>query len=89
MSISITEFENVFKANHKRLCNLAYRIVNDKDSAEDIVLNVFYKLWGQRNEIQIETSIVGYLHKATTNTSLNFIETNNRFRKFHQNKTNY
>ena len=78
MPVSPVEFEQLFKSNHKSLCNVANRIVNDRNFAEDIVQDVFLKLWNLRNEINIETSIKAYLHKATANTSLNFIQKQNR-----------
>src|SRR5688572_17948144 len=78
MILSITDYETLFRSNHKNLCNAAYRITNDKDSAEDIVQNVFLKLWNQRNEIDIKTSILGYLYRSTTNAALNYLETTKR-----------
>lgn len=78
MILSISEYENLFKSNHKNLCNIAYRLTRNKDSSEDIVQNVFLKLWNSRNEITIETSLGGYLYKSTTNACLNFLESNRR-----------
>lgn len=82
MTLSVSEYENIFKSNHKKLCNTAYRIIRDQDSAKDIVQNVFLKLWDCRNELNIETSLEGYLYKSTTNASLNFIERNQRHLRF-------
>ncbi|MDO8998433.1 MAG: RNA polymerase sigma-70 factor [Bacteroidota bacterium] len=78
MTLSVSEYEELFKSNHKKLCNTAYRITHDKDSAKDIVQNVFLKLWDKRNEINIGTSIEGYLYKSTSNASINYLETNKR-----------
>lgn len=74
MILTLPEYERVFKANHKTLCNTAYRITRDIDSAKDIVQNVFLKLWDKRHELKIESTLEGYLYKATANASLNFIE---------------
>lgn len=82
MTLSVSEYENMFNSNHKRLCNAAYRIINNKASAEDIVQNVFLKLWQQRNEINVQTSLGGYVYKATINACLNYLETNKRHLKY-------
>ncbi|MBI2721759.1 MAG: RNA polymerase sigma-70 factor [Bacteroidetes bacterium] len=74
MTLSLIEYEEIFKANHKKLCNTAYRITQDQDSAMDIVQNVFLKLWNKRNDLNIKTSLEGYLYKSTANASFNFIE---------------
>ncbi len=78
MTITIPEYETLFKSNHKKLCNAAYRITHNKTSAEDIVQNVFLKLWDKRDEINIESTLGGYLYKSTVNACLNYLETNKR-----------
>lgn len=81
MSISITDFEQLFRSNHKNLCRTANYIVNDHAGAEDIVQDAFLNVWNLRDSIQPE-SLVGYLYRATTNGALNYIEKSKRFSKF-------
>lgn len=66
--------EQLFTANHKALCNVAYKIVRDRSSAEDIVQDVFLKLWRKRDEIKIESTLKGYLFKAVANAALNELQ---------------
>lgn len=66
--------EQLFTANHKALCNVAYKIVRDRSTAEDIVQDVFLKLWRKRDEIQIESTLKGYLFKAVANAALNELQ---------------
>ncbi|MES2764056.1 MAG: RNA polymerase sigma-70 factor [Bacteroidota bacterium] len=80
MPISISDFEELFKSNHKSLCRIANHIVNDRAGAEDIVQDVFLKVWNLRDTITTE-SLVGYLYRATTNGSLNYIESGKRFNR--------
>jgi RNA polymerase sigma-70 factor, ECF subfamily len=73
-----SEFETLFKAHHKRLCNLAYTVVRDKDVAKDIVQDVFLKLWKNREKVEWSDSIEGYLVRATSHTALNHLRDNKR-----------
>lgn len=80
MPISPDDFEKLFKANHKDLCRLAKRIVNDSENAQDIVQDVFVKVWNLRDSLHT-TSLKSYLYSATTNTSLNYLEKNKKTEK--------
>jgi RNA polymerase sigma-70 factor (ECF subfamily) len=74
--LNLDNIEELFKSHYKALCNAANRIVKDRDAAEDIVQDVFIKLWNKKDEISIDSSIKGYLFKAITNASLNYLESN-------------
>jgi RNA polymerase sigma-70 factor (ECF subfamily) len=67
------EFEALYLEYHKYLIGLAYNIVRDKDSAKDIVQEVFAKLWRNRETLQFGDQIKHYLFKATSHTSLNYL----------------
>jgi len=69
-------FEDVFKTHFKGLHAYAGSIVKDEAAAEEIVQNVFYKLWERKSQIQIEQSVTGYLYRAVYNDSLNYIRHN-------------
>jgi RNA polymerase sigma-70 factor, ECF subfamily len=73
------EFEALFKTHHKRLCNLAYTLVRDKDVAKDVVQDVFLKLWKNRDQVEWSDAIEGYLLRATTHTALNHLRNNKKF----------
>ena len=67
-------FEQVFKDNFKDLHGYACSILKDSDDAEEIVQNVFYKLWEKREKIPTLQSVVAYLYRSVHNESLNFIK---------------
>ena len=69
-------FENVFKAHFKNLHAYAFTIVKDDATAEEMVQQVFYKLWENKEQIKIQQSITAYLYKAVYNESLNFLRHN-------------
>ncbi|MBX9851529.1 MAG: RNA polymerase sigma-70 factor [Cytophagaceae bacterium] len=79
----LQNIEKLFRENYKSLCNVVNRIVHDWDAAEDVVQEMFIKIWKKRNELKIETTLKGYLYKAASNAALNYLENNKRF-KLHQ-----
>ena len=56
--------------NHK-LCLYAYSLMNDIPISEDIVQNVFIKVWERRNNLNEDFSIKSYLYKSVYNTCIN------------------
>ncbi len=73
---SLIDIEYLFKTYYKRLHNTAYQILHDEALADDIVQEVFITIWNKRDELNITTTIEGYLVKSTINKALNYIEQN-------------
>ena len=72
----LAAFELLFKKYYVYLRLIAAHIVKNPDDAEEIVSDVFVKLWNNRKEIIISTSIKAYIIKAVQNTSINYLEKN-------------
>lgn len=72
MALNRTEFEFLFKSNYASLCHTALRIICDPIIAEDLVQDVFCKLWEKQENLKIEISLKAYLHKAVINQALNY-----------------
>jgi len=66
----------VFTTHYAGICSVAYRMIGDKQSAEDLGQEVFVDLWNKRKQLSIQSSIVGYLRKAISNKTLNHIRDN-------------
>ncbi|MDR3652649.1 MAG: RNA polymerase sigma-70 factor [Paludibacter sp.] len=66
-------FEQLFDNSYEALCRYAYSILRDMDDAEDVVQKVFCKLWDQREELNIQSSVNSYLYRIVHNDSLNNI----------------
>ena len=69
-------FERAFKEHFKALHAYAFTIIRDEENAEEIVQNVFFKLWEKKEQMEGITSLKAYLYKATYNDSLNFLKHN-------------
>lgn len=66
-------FELLFKRYHKVLCSHAARFVYSEAVAQDIVSEVFCKLWKSRAYEGINTSYRFYLFRSVRNEAYNYI----------------
>ena len=71
---NIEAFETLFRSGYEPLCRYAYRFVENMEVAEEIVQDLFYILWKERQNLQIFTSVDGYLYRSVKNKSLQYIE---------------
>lgn len=69
----ISFFEELFQLYYRQLLMYAYKFVNDRYTAEDIVQDVFLTLWNKREELDFEESIKPYLYKLTYNRAINYM----------------
>lgn len=65
----------LFELYYEELCMYAYKLHENKDTAEEIVQEVFLYLWEKRESVEIKTSAKSYLLKAVKNKSINFFKT--------------
>jgi RNA polymerase sigma-70 factor, ECF subfamily len=77
--MSEKDFEILFKSQFPSLCNLAYTVVKDADTAKDIVQQVFIKLWQKHQDLNIRGPIEAYIYRMVINTSLNHIEKEKKY----------
>lgn len=66
-------YETAFKSHFKGLHGYAFTIVKDDVIAEEMVQNVFFKLWSKREQLNIESSLKAYLFKAVYHECLNYL----------------
>jgi len=66
-------FRQVYISFFKRLYHFAFAIVKTKEAAEEIVEDVFIKIWQQRQNLHSVQNIKVYLYTATKNTALNYL----------------
>jgi RNA polymerase sigma-19 factor, ECF subfamily len=78
-----TAFEQVFKTHFKRLHAYAFTILRDEVEAEEMVQQVFFKLWERNETLSLSGSVSAYLYRAVHNESLNYIK-HQKVRSNHQ-----
>ena len=71
---NIEAFETLFRAYYEPLCRYANQFVENMETSEEIVQDLFYILWKDRDKLQIFTSVNGYLYRSVKNKSLQHIE---------------
>ncbi len=75
---NLDAYEELFRKYYVYLCIVAEQIVRNHSDAEEIVSDVFVKLWALKDKSGTITSVKAYLIRAVHNTSLNFIEQNSK-----------
>jgi RNA polymerase sigma-70 factor (ECF subfamily) len=66
-------FDEIFKMYYTPLCHYCIRYVSDPEITEEIVQDLFFKLWIKRESLILHSSLQSYLYKAVKNHSLNYI----------------
>jgi RNA polymerase sigma-70 factor (ECF subfamily) len=66
-------FRIVYSSYYRRLLQFALSIVKTRESAEEIVEDVFVRIWQQRDKITAIQHLRVYLYTATKNSSLNYL----------------
>nr|WP_320000095.1 RNA polymerase sigma-70 factor [uncultured Draconibacterium sp.] len=67
-------FKHLFDLFAGRLYQFSFSFVKSKSVAEEVVSDVFLKVWINRSELVNIQNIKAYLFKSTYNTSLNYLD---------------
>jgi RNA polymerase sigma-70 factor (family 1) len=68
-----SEFKLLVMPYSSRLYRMAFRLMNSREEAEDIVQEVYVKLWGMRNELGRYNSIEALSVRITRNLCLDHL----------------
>lgn len=79
-----SSFKNLFELHYSPLCNFAYRITDDIDQAEDIVQDIFVKVWNDPDLLDGNKNINSYLYSMVRNRALEVIRRENISQKINQ-----
>ncbi|MCL4540064.1 MAG: RNA polymerase sigma-70 factor [Bacteroidetes bacterium] len=69
--------EELFCAYYSGLCRFTLGMTHSRDDVEDLVQDIFVKIWTNREVWSPKGSIKAYLFKAARNQALNFIKNRN------------
>ena len=77
-------FERFFKTYYQSLLRYAYVLLRDEVMAEEMVQQVFCKLWEKREKLGIHTSGKAFLYKSVYNECLNYLKHEKHKRAYEQ-----
>lgn len=67
-------FEALFRAYVEKLCAFAERYVRSSETAQDIVQEVFLRVWKRRHSLRAQGSIKSYLYTAVRHQALDHLK---------------
>jgi len=73
-------FEALFRLYYRPLCAFALGYVKDTDKCEDLVQDLFFRLWLDREKMGVTTSMKAYLYTSVRNRCLNAVKVQGRMR---------
>ena len=75
-------FKTIFETYYQRLFAFAYKYVENRFAAEEIVENVLIILWQKRDKIDKIDSLKSYLYTMVRNSSIDFLKKEKKFERF-------
>ncbi|MBP1641262.1 MAG: polymerase ECF-type sigma factor [Bacteroidetes bacterium] len=66
-------FEKLFRNHYAPLCRYANSYLNDLPVAEEIVQDLFFLLWKEREQLKIRLSLKSYLYQAARNRAFHYL----------------
>ncbi len=66
-------FEEIYREYFAPLCYYCLKYVDSYEDSEEIVQDLFVKIWEMHDEIEINISLNAYLYKAVQNYALNHL----------------
>lgn len=72
-------FNTLFTRYYKKLCFYAERITHNGDQAEEVVQELFIRIWENRKTIEVDKSVKAYLYRSTYNRSVNALRSLKKF----------
>lgn len=77
-------FEHIYTMYYDRLLNYADRLLQDFETARDVVQETYYKIWENRKRLNITISVQSYLVKSIYNQSINTLNHKKYVRQYEE-----
>lgn len=71
--------KKIFDEHYNTVFHAVYRIVSDKNTAEDLSQDVFMRLWEKRHQIIINGSIGAYIRRMAINEGLGYLRKHKKY----------
>ncbi|MFA8300653.1 MAG: RNA polymerase sigma-70 factor [Hyphomicrobiales bacterium] len=80
----VKAYENMFKHYYSALCLFAMKHLHSEEQSEEIVQDLFCKLWENREDMEITVSLKSYLYGAVRLNCLRYLKTKELHRSHHK-----
>ncbi|MBF0502573.1 MAG: RNA polymerase sigma factor [Candidatus Riflebacteria bacterium] len=77
----IPSCEHLFRVYSPAVFSVAYRMLNQREDAEDVTQSVFVKVYSKLRDFRFEASIKTWIHRITINETLNKLKKTTRERE--------
>ena len=77
-------FKALFRLHYRPLCAFAMGYLKNGDQAEDLVQDLFFRLWLDREKVNITTSVKAYLYASVRNRCLNAVKAGSKVRALNE-----
>ncbi|HZX49461.1 MAG TPA: sigma-70 family RNA polymerase sigma factor [Nitrospirota bacterium] len=68
----IVAFEMIYREYIDFVSNVAYRVVNSREDAEEVTQEVFLNIYRQLKHFRFESSLKTWIYRITVNTAINY-----------------
>jgi len=86
---NIYEYELLFREYYGSLLSYAKSVIKSEADAEEIIQDIFFKLWENRRSLDIHTSFSAYLYKSVYNNCLQQLKREKRKLNYQQDSRNW
>lgn len=80
-----SSYNQLFLRYYSRLCAFVFGITQSSSASEDVVQELFIRLWINRTKLEINESVSGYLYRSSKNAALNHLRSEKSRQKSVQN----
>jgi RNA polymerase sigma-70 factor (ECF subfamily) len=70
----VDEYERLFRSCYKRLCIYAENIIGNRMDAEEIVCNLFVRIWEKREHLSVRGAMESYIVSAVHHEAINYLK---------------
>lgn len=71
-------FQDIFKANSRKIFHLCYGYTGDKNTANDLMQDTFIKVWQNLDKFRNQANVSTWIYRIAVNTCLSWLRTEKR-----------
>ncbi|MCX5677700.1 MAG: RNA polymerase sigma factor [Candidatus Omnitrophica bacterium] len=77
----VAAFEEIYKAMSTFVYNVAFRITNNRDNADEVTQDVFVKVYDNLRNFGFRSSFKTWIYRITANTAINYSKSKAKYER--------